>query len=44
MGFLLGLIIGFLLGASKFRTIIVKKAKELFSRAKKEVENTFKDE
>lgn len=44
MSFLLGLVIGFLLGASKFKATIVKKATELFSKAKKEVENTFKDE
>lgn len=43
MNFLLGLVIGFLLGASKFKSTIVKKVKALLLKAKKEVEDSIKE-
>lgn len=42
MGFLVGLVIGFLLGASKFKSAIVEKTKKLLSKVKKEVEDSIK--
>lgn len=40
---LVAFIVGFVLGASKFKSAIIKKAKSIFIKAKKEVEDTFKD-
>jgi hypothetical protein len=41
--FILGLVIGFILGASKFKSKIVIKIKEIFNKTKNEINDSFKD-